>query len=65
MLQLRAAQAADIEAMCDLLLEHGPNPWNYLPEVEVRGHLAAIASARHTPGWLRRAASCRALSVTG
>ncbi|MGG2397690.1 N-acetyltransferase family protein [Pseudomonas sp. SH1-B] len=43
MMQLRAAQTADIEAMCDLLLEHGPNPWNYLPEAEVRAHLAAIA----------------------
>ena len=43
MMQLRAATAADIEAMCELLLEHGPNPWNHLPEAEVRAHLAAIA----------------------
>ncbi|MGP0170634.1 N-acetyltransferase family protein [Pseudomonas sp. NCHU5208] len=51
MLQLRAARTADIEAMCDLLLEHGPNPWNYLPEIEVRAHLAAIATGQ-THAWL-------------
>ena len=51
MLQLRAAQTADIEGMCDLLLEHGPNPWNYLPEAEVRAHLAAIATGQ-THAWL-------------
>ena len=51
MLQLRAAQTADIEAMCDLLLEHGPNPWNHLPEAEVRAHLAAVATGQ-THAWL-------------
>ncbi|WP_322981564.1 GNAT family N-acetyltransferase [Pseudomonas sp. C11] len=51
MLQVRAAQATDIEAMGDLLLEHGPNPWNYLPEAEVRVHLAGIAT-RQTRAWL-------------
>lgn len=39
----RAARAEDIEALCALLLGHGPNPWNHLPEAEVRSHLAAIA----------------------
>ena len=38
----RRATAGDIEALCRLLLEHGPNPWNHLPEAEVRSHLAAI-----------------------
>ena len=51
MLQVRAAQATDIEAMGDLLLEHGPNPWNYLPEAEVRVHLAGIATGQ-THAWL-------------
>lgn len=39
----RRAVAGDIEALCQLLLEHGPNPWNHLPEAEVRSHLEAIA----------------------
>ncbi len=30
--RLRAAETGDIEAMTDLLLSHGPNPWNHLPE---------------------------------
>lgn len=51
MLQVRAAQATDIEAMGDLLLEHGPNSWNYLPEAEVRVHLAGIATGQ-TRAWL-------------
>ncbi|VXC73620.1 GNAT family N-acetyltransferase (fragment) [Pseudomonas sp. 8Z] len=50
-MQLRAAQKADIEAMGDLLLEHGPNTWNYLPEAEVRVDLAAIATDQ-TRAWL-------------
>ncbi|HUE94171.1 GNAT family N-acetyltransferase [Pseudomonas sp.] len=40
---IRQAQAQDIAGMCALIFEHGPNPWNYLPEVEVREHLQAIA----------------------
>ncbi|MGQ7958484.1 GNAT family N-acetyltransferase [Pseudomonas sp. SP16.1] len=39
----RQATAGDIEGLCRLLLEHGPNPWNHLPEAEVRSHLEAIA----------------------
>lgn len=42
--RIRQAQPADIQVMCELLLEHGPNPWNYLPEADVRAHLQAIAS---------------------
>jgi ribosomal protein S18 acetylase RimI-like enzyme len=42
-LLMRQAASGDIEALCALLLEHGPNPWNHLPEAEVRSHLAAIA----------------------
>ena len=41
--RLRAAETGDIEAMTDLLLRHGPNPWNHLPEEGVRAHLRAIA----------------------
>jgi len=37
--RLRAAETGDIEAMTDLLLRHGPNPWNHLPEEGVRAHL--------------------------
>ena len=50
-LNLRIAVAADIEALCELLLEHGPNPWNYLPEDGVRAHLASIATGQ-TYAWL-------------
>lgn len=41
--QTRAATAADIEALCALIFEHGPNPWNHLPRVEVTAHLHGIA----------------------
>lgn len=40
---IRLASAADIPALCELLLEHGPNPWNHLPPDEVRAHLGGIA----------------------
>ncbi len=40
---IRSAQTDDIAEMTALLLEHGPNPWNYLPEDEVRAHLQSIA----------------------
>lgn len=40
---IRFATPDDIAELTALLLEHGPNPWNYLPEDEVRAHLAAIA----------------------
>ena len=41
--EIRQAQARDIDNLCALILEHGPNPWNYLPEAEVREHLQGIA----------------------
>ena len=44
-LVIRQAVVEDIEALCALILEHGPNPWNYLPEVEVRQHLQGIAAS--------------------
>ncbi len=47
--RLRAAETGDIEAMTDLLLRHGPNPWNHLPEEGVRAHLRAIADGREGP----------------
>ncbi|UCJ16511.1 GNAT family N-acetyltransferase [Pseudomonas sp. MM211] len=42
--QTRAAIAADIEALCALIFEHGPNPWNHLPHAEVTAHLHGIAA---------------------
>ncbi|HSX88071.1 MAG TPA: GNAT family N-acetyltransferase [Pseudomonas sp.] len=42
-LEIRQAQAQDIAGMCALIFEHGPNPWNHLPEDEVIAHLQAIA----------------------
>ena len=44
-LVIRQAGAEDIEALCALILEHGLNPWNHLPEVEVRQHLQGIATS--------------------
>ncbi|EZH80845.1 GNAT family N-acetyltransferase [Ectopseudomonas composti] len=43
-LVIRQARDEDIEALCALILEHGPNPWNHLPEAEVREHLNGIAA---------------------
>lgn len=43
-LQIRRAQARDIDALGELIFEHGPNPWNHLPEAEVRTHLQGIAA---------------------
>lgn len=42
-LTIRFAQPQDIAELTALLLEHGPNPWNYLPETAMREHLGAIA----------------------
>ena len=42
-LTIRSAQTDDIAELTALLLAHGPNPWNYLPEDEVRAHLQSIA----------------------
>lgn len=39
----RAAQPADIPAMAAFIFEHGPNPWNHLPEDAVLAHLRGIA----------------------
>lgn len=40
--QSRAASAADIDALCALIFEHGANPWNHLPRAEVLAHLHDI-----------------------
>ena len=42
-LQIRRAQARDIDGLCALIFEHGSNAWNYLPEAEVRTHLQGLA----------------------
>jgi L-amino acid N-acyltransferase YncA len=39
---VRAARSADLPAIQNLIFEHGRNEWNYLPEVEVKEHLANI-----------------------
>ncbi len=45
MLQLRPAVPDDIPALQSLILDHGANEWNHLPEEEVKAHLAAIADS--------------------
>jgi hypothetical protein len=40
---IRQTPARDIDNLCALIFEHGPNPWNYLPRDEVTAHLQAIA----------------------
>ena len=42
-LLIREATAADIDSLCALIFEHGPNPWNHLPSVEVTAHLQQIS----------------------
>ncbi|MGY4535137.1 ribosomal protein S18 acetylase RimI-like enzyme [Pseudomonas sp. TE3786] len=42
-LTFRFAQPDDVAELTQLLLEHGPNPWNYLPEDGVHEHLNGIA----------------------
>ncbi|WP_447748108.1 N-acetyltransferase family protein [Pseudomonas nicosulfuronedens] len=42
-LPIRPAHADDVPAMLELIFEHGPNDWNFLPEGPVREHFQAIA----------------------
>lgn len=42
-LEIRQAEARDIDNLCALIFEHGPNPWNHLPQDDVTAHLQAIA----------------------
>lgn len=42
----QAAVPAQIGEILALIREHGPNPWNYLPEVELAMHLAGIRRGR-------------------
>jgi L-amino acid N-acyltransferase YncA len=39
----RPAGVGDIPAMAAFIFEHGPNPWNYLPQEAVLVHLHGIA----------------------
>lgn len=43
---MREATAADIPVITDLILTHGPNPWNHLPEDEIREHVGEIATGQ-------------------
>ncbi|MDP9902431.1 GNAT family N-acetyltransferase [Variovorax ginsengisoli] len=42
--QLRAARPENIAEIVDLILMHGPNPWNWLPPDEVARHVGQIAT---------------------
>lgn len=42
-LQIRPAHAVDVPGMLELIFEHGPNDWNFLPEGPVREHFQGIA----------------------
>ena len=42
----RKAKPEDIPAMTTLILEEGPNKWNFLSEKETREHLDGIADGR-------------------
>ena len=40
---LRKAISSDISTMQEFIFKHGENPWNFLPEKEVKAHIAEIA----------------------
>lgn len=42
--RLLPARAEDIPALLDLILRHGPNPWNWLPPDDVARHVGQIAT---------------------
>lgn len=42
----QAAAPEQIGEILALIREHGPNPWNFLPELELAEHLAAIRRGR-------------------
>ena len=41
--QYRLAGAADVDALRALIMEHGPNPWNWPPEEGVEESLRQVA----------------------
>ncbi|MBN3004778.1 ribosomal protein S18 acetylase RimI-like enzyme [Chromobacterium alkanivorans] len=41
--QYRLAGAGDVDALRALIMEHGPNPWNWLPEDGVEHSLRQVA----------------------
>lgn len=43
-ISIREGRTEDIAIIQQLILEHGPNPWNHLPEDEVRHHVEGIAT---------------------
>jgi len=42
-MHIRPATAQDVERLCAFIFEHGPNPWNFLPQAAVTTHLHGIA----------------------
>lgn len=44
MITIRTATADDIPTLRDLILTHGPNPWNHIPRDGVEAHLDDIAT---------------------
>ena len=57
---LRPARTEDIPALIDLILTHGPNPWNWLPPDDVARHVAQIAT-----GEVRAVVACEGDVVQG
>lgn len=43
---LQEANSSQIAEIHALIREHGPNPWNFIPEAKVGAHLAAMAVGR-------------------
>lgn len=43
---MQAAMPEQVGEILALIREHGPNPWNYLPDVELTAHLSGIRRGR-------------------
>jgi len=43
---MQAAMPEQVGEILALIREHGPNPWNFLPDVELAAHLSAIRRGR-------------------
>jgi len=43
---IRPVKSSDITAMQTLILDHGKNEWNYIPEDKIKNHLDQITSGK-------------------
>lgn len=43
---IRQATASDVALMQAFIFKHGENPWNFLPEFEVKAHIADIITKK-------------------